>query len=98
MKKIIMVSLLIFGTANATYFDNSVDRWEMDCNLKGGSGSNCTIAARMYERGNWEDANTGKITKIKGTKTPRIQKAKALYKRACKKGNKEGCEKAKLLR
>ena len=97
MQKIILGTLLTFGIANAMYFDNSVDRWESDCNLAVGEGSHCMIAAGMYERGDWENANTGEMVKIEGSKTELMKQAKKLYQKACNQGEKKGCQKAKAL-
>ena len=97
MKKIILGILVTFGIANAMYFDNSVDRWEAECDLVVGDGSRCMIAASMYERGDWENANTGEIIKINGSKTELMKKAKKLYQKACKQGEKKGCRKMKSL-
>jgi len=94
MKKVILGSLLSIGIVNAMYFDNSIGRWEGDCIMKGAIGaSNCMIAARMYERGSWEDAQTGKFIKIKGTRKKHNKRAIELFQIACDRGDKKGCEK-----
>ena len=92
-KKILSFVMITFVTTIATaspYFNNSVDRWESDCKYNLRSG--CAIAAKMYLRGSWEDAQTGEMVKIKGSKRSRYKKAKQLFKRACDLGDNTSCK------
>jgi len=95
MKKTILTIIALGSIANASYFNNSVDRWEFDC--KSGIIYACGIAGNMYIKGKWEDANTGKMIKIKKTKKERIKKAKELLARGCMKGHKKSCTDLKAL-
>ena len=89
MKKIIMLTSLAATMSWSAYFDNSVDRWESDCKYDISHG--CSIAGSMYIRGNYEDANTGKIVKISGSKKERMKKAEKLLKKGCSLGSKKAC-------
>ncbi|QOR63055.1 hypothetical protein ACM66Z_08015 [Sulfurovum sp. ST-21] len=97
-KKILSLVMITFVTTIVTaspYFNNSVDRWESDCKYDLRSG--CAIAAKMYLRGSWEDAQTGEIVKIKGSKRSRYKKAKQLFKRACDLGDNISCKEYKKI-
>jgi len=97
MKKVI-IGILAVSMGHAMFFDNSIERWEGDCQPGGvmNPGS-CMIAASQYLAGEWEDANGGGLIKIKGSKEEHRKKALILFKRACKAGEKRGCAKAKAL-
>jgi len=97
-KKILSLAIMSFTTTLVTaspYFNNSVYRWESDCQYDLPMG--CSIAAKMYLKGRWEDAKTGEMVKIKGSKKSRYKKAKQLFKRACDPGDKKSCKEYKKI-
>jgi len=97
LSKIILTALVATVAIAPLYaiskipFDNSPFRWECDCE-EFEIGAHCNIAAGMYLAGKWEDANTGKFSKIKGNKKKRVSRAKELFSIGCNGGSERSCE------
>ncbi len=91
MKQIVL-TIILFSTLNAEW-DQSLDRWEMDCNYNNATA--CSIAASMYRDGKRVvfENNINITHKMKKN----ISKAIKLYKKACRLGDKLACKELKKL-
>jgi len=91
--KTLSVLVLVGSVAHAGW-DQSTDRWEMDCNA--GSSMGCSFAARGYKNGEITVFN-GKNNETKKIKK-NYAKAASLYKKGCKLGDKQACASYKKLK
>lgn len=87
-------ALVLLGSVAQAGWDQSTERWEMDCNA--GSSMGCNFAGMCYKNGEitvW-NGKTNDTKKIKKN----YAKAASLYKKGCKLGDKDACSSYKKLK
>jgi len=90
----ILSAFVLVGSVAQAGWDQSTERWEMDCNY--GSSMGCSFAGMGYEDGEITVFN-GKNNETKKIKK-NYAKAASLYKKGCKLGDKHACASYKKLK